>query len=1461
MYDDRVPKEQVLSKLAEIAADESSQTDLWILGSTGPVAAQDLDTAEAFGRRLGIAVLVFDWAPSGLAALPTLLTLSPDVTAKFLAEKLGETANLVRVKLAAVSNHPQFADRAAQLKAALSEPSLAPAYARSANEAWLRAVFVSAKHARAVLGQPLAPGDVSSTKVLDRATIRDAFGRSLFGAPNGAIAALLGVDGSGKSWLFAQTWLAQPDKVLTLVLVPNDFGDQPSPENIENLLISKCVTQTGSAPGPAVQERWRRYFQRWRQLTNPARPTFVVFVDGINERSNLRWDRILDTLSDLLSGLAGKLAISCRSAFFHDRLEMRVLSAVEQTIVPEWSKDELERLLSTKGLTLAKLNPAVVDSLKNPRLFSIASQLLDAHRIQQIEELSVSRLLFEYIWSSDPRLHATREEFARHVRDHADIIVDRLRKQDTQDLTIFDSFAAGNQSGSTWSSQFDAVSAGRFFEKVEGEPTLYRLKEDSLPLALGLSLLSTMRHAHRNQVDLQEELSKILDPIAALDKTSDILLGAVMAAVLDRQLVDEIAAALIQAFVGLQNPDSTCYPEFRALARSRTTPFLLALELASLKERLTPNLSWLTEAIFEVKNEPACSTAVAHYLHRWLNFFSDSPRRNVVPYGLSAQQQAAEYAKSRAEIDRRLASLSAIERKILDELVHVEGGDYAGLSSTAFRLLAGTPLAPLAGSLRNWKFADVLNGAFSPDKEFRHLLTLNRVDWLDARAALLKELEELNGFDTSSSGRWARAGLLQATGDLNDAKEASVLIEELTKDRDSPRGWRLIETYCDTDPCNPASERPANIDTTAKKYPMIDFSKIHDAQGPGRDYHFFEGAMIGLARFEPEAALSGLRKLASNILTRDGAGFRQGVFFLENYTSALDDQTARKFAAKAATVSAEGLAVGDRHKQFWMAAQYALLIAFPHMSGNEQLETLVTFPKDDNITLELGETVRPCDPARFEAALQRAVDTDDVTVQFKLLMLARCTGIELSAASRALVECLVVSPARIVRICALGLILRLQDTDMLRSVVLSGWTASTLNVAEEGFEIWYGSRVLIGAAARGLLSDEHCLQRIALNAYPSFVEARGSEATALVAKRLDAAIERASAYRIEGNLPEIVERSEASDRPSGYYIKDRPNPQQTELETIKRFSEHAAAFYERQERNQAAFDAFLRDLTQAGAMLLTEFVTEGLISAIAAVNLPLIEKWHQAFMSMDIRTLSQMHNIATLVAEVMSRHDPVAGAALFERLIEAPAIIRITFGRTGLDLYTVSLWNAADDDAMRAFRFRRLDDAPNDNAIAVEVLAALRAGKQDVLRDYVADRVARPEPSYVARAVMVSAFSELADWAVHTVARFADARGFLGVAYDAAKYAMDRYNWSVHWTKLMADAKTDVELWRYAVILSKIADARFRLPTLNAREMETPLARYRNSVAGLIEARIKSWQDKRSKTLFGMDAPDSVYLN
>ena len=1430
LYKGKVEKDQILSKLAEIAVNPQSPTDLWILGSTGPMAAQDVELATGFGREIGVGVLVLDWSSITLPILAGLLALAPKIAAEFLSQKLGKDESAIRTVIAAVETHSQFAERSGELKLALQEPSLAPAYARKANQEWLRRAFGSARQAHQIFGQALAPSDAGPGKLLSRTSLRQQCDDKLFAAPNGAIFALLGVDGSGKSWLFAETWLAQSENILTLVLVPQDFDKTSSSEPFEDLLISKCIGQTGDINTEASRARWRRYFKRWRQLPIVDHPTLLVYVDGINERGNLSWARILETLNGLLGELNGKLAISCRTAFFRERVDPRLASAIEEINVPEWSEAELAQLMFAQGIDVSKLSPAVANFLKNPRIFAVASRLLDSAQIEEIGELSVSRLLFEHLRSNDPGVDViSPAHFVRHVRDHADIIIRRLREQMVTDLTIFDPSAFKDG----WHEKFDAVSAGRFFESLDTDPTLYRLKDYGLPLALGLALLSAVQKAERNNQDLEEELSRIIDPVAALDKTSEVLLAAIVASVLDLYCSDRVAATLIRALAGLQNVDSAFYPEFRALARSRPAPFLMALEQAALTQALSPNLSWLTQVAQEIRNEPACIPAVERYLHRWLNFFSESPLRRIVRYGLSAEQQEAEIAKQEAKIKQRLAVLSAPEHKILDELIPEDRGDYAHLSSIAFHLLAGQPLASFARSLRNWKFADMLNSGNTPHAQLPDLLAFNRVDWAEARKALLNEIDELKDTDVSSTGQWTRAGLLRATGALDDAKDATVLIEKLTKDRPRFPGWRLVENYCSSDPCDPSSERPSNIDATAQKYRRIDVSKIYNAAGPGPDQNFFEYAMVGLARFEPEAAVEAIQRLASDVLSREGTGFRYGVFSLEDLTAAIDGDTAKRFAPKAATIAQEALAAGDEHKQTWMSAQYALLIAFPHMSGDEQLEALASHPEDDNIVVELGCAMRPCDQDRFKRELQIAISIGNAWTQFRLLAFARWSGVAFDEETKGLVTGLLFSSSNIVRVCALGLITHLHDTAMLWSTVASGWTASSLDYAKDNVEIQYGSQALVQALEHGLLSDDDCLERIAVSAYPAFVRVRGASGAALVAPRLDAAIKKASHYQINQALPEIEEKSSFQDHPAGYYLMEKPNPEESYAEIFKRLGEGPESFFERQNRNHAAFEAFVRDLTRTGVEILVQSITRDLVAAIAAIDLPLVEKWHRLFMGIDIQKLPQMYNVAVLVADVMTGHEPAAGVALFTRLADVPPVVRRIVDPTGIDIYTASIWSAADSDAMRSLRFQRIDQAPNDDAIAAEARAALRANKEHILRDYAADRMTRLEPSYVGRAIMVAGFSSCDNWAVDIVDKFKDAHGFLGEAYDAVRYSMDRYRWSVHWAELLDKSTTEKELWRYAVILSRVVDGRHYY-VRRAPDQNPLLANFAKSIGDLI---------------------------
>ncbi|MET4483661.1 hypothetical protein [Bradyrhizobium sp. F1.13.3] len=176
-------------------------------------------------------------------------------------------------------------------------------------------------------------------------------------------------------------------------------------------------------------------------------------------------------------------------------------------------------------------------------------------------------------------------------------------------------------------------------------------------------------------------------------------------------------------------------------------------------------------------------------------------------------------AKRESEIAEATAAFGDVERGLLAKMTREERGDYSNLNHLAFQFLAGHPLTEYAESLRNWAFANALNGGFRDHHdEFHHLVRLNLVDWKATRLAILEACKIFRMQGLSRTGRWALAYLLHATGESSEAVEANQLVEDLTKNREKRDGWRLIETFCATDLCNPSYPRPANIDVTVEKY-------------------------------------------------------------------------------------------------------------------------------------------------------------------------------------------------------------------------------------------------------------------------------------------------------------------------------------------------------------------------------------------------------------------------------------------------------------------------------------------------------------------------------------------------------------------------------------------------------------------------------------------------------------------
>ena len=230
------------------------------------------------------------------------------------------------------------------------------------------------------------------------------------------------------------------------------------------------------------------------------------------------------------------------------------------------------------------------------------------------------------------------------------------------------------------------------------------------------------------------------------------------------------------------------------------------------------------------------------------------------------------------------------------------------------------------------------------------------------------------------------------------------------------------------------------------------------------------------------------------------------------------------------------------------------------------------------------------------------------------------------------------------------------------------------------------------------------------------------------------------------------------------------------------------------------------------------------------------------------------------ILAAISKRDATASLALFERLKTSSPNVRVTFGRDKIGLDSVTAWGAADHTEMKELLFARLDRIGNDHDLAMEVLAAIRAERIDVLRDYVVDRRQRAEPAHRARATMVAGLSPDEIWAVESVEMLKDEHGFLQRAYSGAKYAMERHQWSRHWTGQMRIATDPVDLWRYAILLSKIVDGRFEAFSAEGDSPSPLIERFGTTLNDPIRNRIGRWKNKRESKLFGMNVPDRTFL-
>lgn len=1431
LYKTKINDNEVLTKITRIIG-SSAPPDVWVLGATVEASTQLLEPMQSAAEKSGIGMLVLDWPnASAVPPLAAACAMAHEETISFMKDYSSDLLCLQKVEAAlkSIRSTEAFAQSADRIRRALQEPTLGIANARAANRKWLEEAFAERPRAKAVFGQILAPNASGPLPLRARNALVEKVQLLLAAPPSRKVIALVGGEGHGKSWLFAQSWLTLDERMLTVVIPATELKPVTAYGSFASFFITWLIQQSGDSDTEHTRKRWEKRLSHWKDQPNGTTPRFIVCVDGLNQQPGFGWSRWLDGAANVIEDLGGVLVVTARETYFHNRVRTALHSKIETIHVPEWTAVELREILSAKGVDHAKVSPIVFARIQNPRILAIAFDLLDNVQIQNFTELSVERLLFEHIRISDRDGNAPEppDQFSKRLAQHAQEIIDRVKQQKHEDRLIFDR-ALGVGQGEHYELTTDllAVTAEHFFKPLPEDPTLYTLSDEGLSLALGLSIIRALQKAERNDRNVTDALEALVEPIAALDKTADAVLSGVLVASIDDKCSLEIRHALICGYVRLQNIDANNYPAFVAVVRNATDAAMQALVELSTSSLYTANKDWLSSAIRECRQNSECWAIISKYVSDWLRSYSLDPKIGVmsIPARDSEDMIAKETEKKTKALEQTYEELSSQERQFLDvKMRQHDGLDLAVLTKNAFELLAGMPLADFAESLVACSLSRALNSSYaSPYGEFRALIRFNRRDWKETRERLLAGSSFLREEGASRTGKWAFVDILRAITTAEDAVIEEVLIEELTADREKFLSWRLVETYCATDPCDPRSMRPDNIDETARRYEEIKVEEVSKHRGMGTEDYFIRDARPGLVRFAPKAAASTQRKLSQSVVGRTRGELMLALMALEPHSAVLEAGTVSKLLEIAHDLGADRESVSRETSEDWIISQHAILTAFPHLDGNAQIDVLMLLPPHGPPLRDLTEVLKPADPERLEQFLDHAIQSGDHNRELVALVFAHYSGTVLSKGCRDIVGQLVKSEQSSVRSEAMGVIDILKDVDLIKSMMDSGWKASALDPDEHHSEILSGSRLVICAAEHGLIRIEDAFERIS----PQFFDVAASILGTHVHQPIADRLRRSVAITLDVEFPfspPIVEQSMGG----------------------------AASSYNR----------FEAALTREQARLILDGVTFAAIDAFVLASLGQASELASIFLTLSDNKLSHVRRLAFMLAKCISFHEPVLARSLFERFSGRRPFVNFIYGPSGVSHEAVCIWGSAENEDLDKLRAQRLDRTSTDFDIAQEVLAALRCGKAKFLKSYALKNLGSPEPASNGRALMVIGFGEESAASDEILARHANTKGLIGMAVKAARYAYDRDRWARHWFRKMCETEYAEEYWRFSILFLKIVDGRFFLWEREIQRVGNPANNFEPSIQRQLDSRIKAWKGKREKTFCGDKAPDKIYID
>jgi hypothetical protein len=802
-YDSDLRLEDLAGKVVVAGSELEGQIDLWALGATSNVGDVTLAKLTDILEQHGIALLPLDWGARPLPPTAVLLSEMKNSTLSwFLHHHPKVDSGKLANQLDAVAAHPLFSTQVAQLREAVSRTSVGLDALRTSGALWLRQHFKDRRMSQSVFGQYITIADDASPP---QARLTEAKLLAALASPDPndvPVVAVLGGEGVGKTWLVAQWWLSLPISPIML-LVTGRRAECLIPGRPVESLAWLIAAQTGDSATASIHG-WCRRLERWRGQKSESHLRFIVVLDGINEHAGRPWADLTKELAREAQALGGLLIVTCREGFWRRDVQPRLGDCVlvRELLVDGYSDGDLAAIFARHNIDPGSLSVSVREFLRNPRVCSVALSLLDRLSLQP-SELTIERLLMEY-WQS--RLSERGNLVAHNARDFEKLLRSHAKAWREQPKRRFDRDDWADHSGAVHRFSLEQVQndlteieEGRFLQIAPDDSGSYEFRTEVLPYALGLLINAELSDELRKGGDPGEHLGKIIDTIRGFDLVADVVGAAVGLACLDDAFPPRGRAALVGAWLGLQNIDEPA-DAMSSYVPVRPDAFLDAAEAPVDALGASPRYDLLSALLVNKRTHAAVRAALEIRLPHWLGRWSRLATGQFRP-GETPDREATR----KARIEANLASLSEPERARFRELT-TEVSDYGALRLDwlAASLLAGGELKSFAAGLLGWALVQTVTGdTDSAYESLEWVVRLNPVDWPETREAIWRLTEAVDEKSAGTMGT-AAAIALALLGDKDASDKSSHLLP-----RSAGFKRRLVENYCNTNPHDPKAPRAA----------------------------------------------------------------------------------------------------------------------------------------------------------------------------------------------------------------------------------------------------------------------------------------------------------------------------------------------------------------------------------------------------------------------------------------------------------------------------------------------------------------------------------------------------------------------------------------------------------------------------------------------------------------------------